>query len=74
MVVRRFNGQLPVPCQQLASYTNQIGANGFGFPLPKGLTTTHDSHAYGHLGVCRTFQFQRALSGKIATYSTQNPS
>ena len=44
MVVRRFNGQLPVPCQQLTCYPNQIGSNGFGFPLPKRLATTHDSH------------------------------
>jgi hypothetical protein len=35
------------------------------------LKTEYDS---GGLGACRTFQFQRALSGKIATYSTQNPS
>ena len=44
MAIRRFNGQLYVPNQQLACYTNQIGANRFGFPLLKGLTTTHDSH------------------------------
>ena len=44
MAIRRCNGQLYVPNQQLACYTNQIGANRFGFPLLKGLTTTHDSH------------------------------
>jgi hypothetical protein len=44
MIVWCFNRQLPVPSEQLACYTNQIGSYCFGFPLPKRLATTHDGH------------------------------
>lgn len=40
--------------------------------LPLLLPETERKHLSNQ--VCRTFQFQRVLSGKIATYSTQNPS